>query len=194
MKNTKTLVIYALLTAIIVIMSFTPLGYFRTGTIEITLLTIPVIIGAIILGPVAGAFMGGIFGITSFIQCFGLSPFGTMLLGINPVFTFIVCFFPRVLMGWLCGVIFKTLKGKSADFVSFSVASLSGALLNTVLFMTALMLSFGRTEFIQSLNPEGLSVVSFVIAFVGINGLIEAVACFIVGTAISRSVYKYANR
>lgn len=194
MKNTKTLVIYALLTAIIVIMSFTPLGYFRTGTIEITLLTIPVIIGAIILGPVAGAFMGGIFGITSFIQCFGLSPFGTMLLGINPVFTFIVCFFPRVLMGWLCGVIFKTLKGKSADFVSFSVASLSGALLNTVLFMTALMLSFGRTEFIQSLNPEGLSVVSFVIAFVGINGLIEAVTCFIVGTAISRSVYKYANR
>lgn len=194
MKNTKTLVIYALLTAIIVIMSFTPLGYFRTGTIEITLLTIPVIIGAIILGPVAGAFMGGIFGITSFIQCFGLSPFGTMLLGINPVFTFIVCFFPRVLMGWLCGVIFKALKGKSADFVSFSVASLSGALLNTVLFMTALMLSFGRTEFIQSLNPEGLSVVSFVIAFVGINGLIEAVTCFIVGTAISRSVYKYANR
>jgi len=175
-------------------MSFTPLGYFRTGAIEITLLTIPVIVGAIILGPAAGAFMGGVFGLTSFIQCFGLSPFGAVLLGINPVYTFIICFIPRVLMGWLCGVIFKALKNRTPKFVSFSVASLSGSLLNTIFFMSALMLLFGNTEYIQSFNPEGLSVISFVIAFVGANGLIEAAACFIVGTAISRAVYKYTNR
>lgn len=194
MKNTKTLVIYALLTAIIIIMSFTPLGYLKTGAVEITFLTIPVIVGAIILGPGAGAFLGGVFGITSFIQCFGLSPFGVVLFGINPIYTFIVCFLPRLLMGWLCGVIFKALKGKTHDFVSFSIASLSGALLNTVFFMTALMLFFGNTEFIKSLNPQGLPVISFVIALVGFNGLIEAVACFVIGSAISRAVYKYANR
>ena len=46
-----------------------------------------VVIGAIILGPTAGAILGGVFGITSFIQCFGISAFGTLLFGINPVLT-----------------------------------------------------------------------------------------------------------
>lgn len=194
MKNTKTLVIYALLTAIIFIMSFTPLGYLKTAGIEITFITIPVIIGAIMLGPGAGAFLGGIFGITSFIQCFGLSPFGAALLGINPFYTFVVCVFPRILMGLFCGLIFKVLKNKTSKLLSFSIASLSGALLNTILFMTTLMLLFGNSAFIKGLNTAGLSVASFVMAFVGFNGIIEAVTCFILGTAISRAVYKYADR
>ncbi len=70
---------------------------------------IPVVIGAIILGPGAGAVLGAVFGLTSFVQCFGLDTFGTTLMGIQPVYTFIMCMFPRILMGTLCGVIFKGL-------------------------------------------------------------------------------------
>ena len=56
----------AVLTAIILIMAFTPLGYLRTAGLEISLITIPVVIGAMITGPAAGAVLGGVFGITSF--------------------------------------------------------------------------------------------------------------------------------
>lgn len=107
--KTGRMVQLAILTAIILLMAFTPIGYLHFGIIEITLIMIPVIIGAIVLGPGAGAFLGGMFGLTSFIQCFGMSAFGAALLSIQPVLTFLVCMIPRILMGWLCGLIFKGL-------------------------------------------------------------------------------------
>ena len=194
-KKTKhrliTLTQLAILTAIIVVMAFTPLGYLRMPGLEITFITIPVVVGAIVMGPGAGAALGAIFGLTSFFQCFGMSPFGAALLGINPVLTFIVCFVPRTLMGLLTGWIFKAFRKK--NFVAFGVSSLSGALLNTILFMTALILLFGGTDYIQEMQA-GANVFAFVIAFVGINGLVEAIVCFILGAAISKAVYVFNQK
>ncbi len=96
--TTKQFVEMALLTAVIVLMAFTPIGYIKTFGLEITLIVVPVTVGAVTLGPLAGAVLGAVFGITSFLQCFGMSAFGTMLLGIQPVFTFFVCVASRVLM------------------------------------------------------------------------------------------------
>ena len=86
-------------------MAFTPIGYIKTAGLEITLIVVPVAVGAVTLGPTAGAILGGVFGITSFIQCFGMSQFGALLLGINPFLTFLVCVPTRILMGWLTGLI-----------------------------------------------------------------------------------------
>lgn len=88
--STKYLVEMALLVAIILLMAFTPIGYIKTAGLEITLIVVPVAVGAVTLGPTAGAILGGVFGITSFIQCFGMSQFGALLLGINPFLTFLV--------------------------------------------------------------------------------------------------------
>ena len=138
-NKTRKLTQMALLTAIILLMAFTPLGYLRTGVVEITFIMIPVVVGAILMGPGAGAILGGVFGLTSFIQCFGMSALGAMLLQVNWFFTFVVCFVPRVLMGWLAGLIFKALyKVDKTRLVSFAVASLSGAVLNTIFFVGSL--------------------------------------------------------
>ena len=107
--KTSRMVQLAILTAIIFLMGFTPIGFLHVGAVEITFIMIPVIIGAIVIGPGAGAFLGAMFGLASFIQCFGMSAFGSTLLGIQPVFTFLVCMVPRILMGWLCGLIFRGL-------------------------------------------------------------------------------------
>ena len=122
-NKTRKLTQMALLTAIILLMAFTPLGYLRTGVVEITFIMIPVVVGAILMGPGAGAILGGVFGLTSFIQCFGMSALGAMLLQVNWFFTFVVCFVPRVLTGWLAGLIFKALyKVDKTRLVSFAVA------------------------------------------------------------------------
>lgn len=184
----------AILIAILLLMAFTPLGYIRFGGLEITFLTVPVIIGAIILGPVEGAILGGIFGLTSFAQCFGMSTFGAILLGINPILTFIVCFVPRTLMGLCCGLIFGGLsKIDKTGIVSFGAASLSGALLNTVFFMSSLVLCFYNTEYIQSIVTAlgATNPFHFVVLFVGLQGLVEAVVCFIVGTAVSKALHRF---
>ncbi len=166
-KITKT----GLLIAIIILLAFTPLGYLKLGIIEITLITIPVVVGAIIMGPKIGALLGFIFGLTSFIQCFGMSPFGAVLLGINPIFTFILCLIPRTLMGYLVGIISENVfKDK------YWLNCLIGALLNTILFTLSLILLFGGTPFIQDLMRSLFvdNFFSFAIAFVGLNGLLEA--------------------
>ena len=123
--STKYLVEMALLVAIILIMAFTPIGYIRTAGLEITLIVVPVAVGAVTLGPAAGAILGGVFGVTSFIQCFGMSPFGAALLGINGFLTFLVCVPTRILMGWLTGLIYKGLrKTKLPSGVSVTISNL----------------------------------------------------------------------
>ncbi|NLL73037.1 MAG: ECF transporter S component [Clostridiales bacterium] len=181
----------ALLTAIIVIMAFTPIGYINMVGLSITLIGIPVIIGAITLGPMAGAILGGIFGLTSFARAFGLEPFGTALFAISPIGTFITCMVPRVLMGWLTGLIFHFLKkSDKTKFVSYVITSISGAILNTVLFMASLMIFFYKSELIQGMARDlnVSSVVPLIIAMVGFNALAEIITSGILGTAIAKPV------
>ena len=182
------LVLTALLTALIIVMAFTPLGYLKAGAIEITFITIPVIIGAVLLGPVGGLFLGAVFGITSFIQCFGMSTFGVALFSVSPLRTAIV---PRVLMGWLTAVIFKAVSSKDkTSFVQYLVASIAGPLLNTILFTGTLLLLFNNAPIIIQLKEQfgSTNVMAFAAAFVGVNGLIEAGVCAVLGTALCKAL------
>ena len=191
--DTVYMVEMALLIAIILIMAFTPIGYIRTLGLEITLIVVPVAVGAVTLGPSAGAVLGAVFGITSFIQCFGMSPFGAVLLSINPVYTFIVCVFSRVLMGWLTGWLYKAfLKISLLKKASVVLANLCCPLMNTLFFLGTLILFFYQTEYIQEM-AQGMGAgnpLVFVLLFVGVNGLVEAAACFVVGSAISQALKK----
>lgn len=192
--DSKRLTQMALLIAIIVLMAFTPLGYLKTAGVEITFIMIPVVIGAIVLGPGAGALLGAVFGATSFIQCFGMSAFGTMLLQTNWFYTFVACMVPRVLMGWLSGLIFRLLyRRDKTKLASFAVASLSGALLNTLFFVASIGLLFYNTM-LGMATQSGVSVLSFMLTFITFNTLLESVVCLVIGTAVSKAVYKIVNR
>jgi uncharacterized membrane protein len=188
--KTLYMVKLALMIAIIFVMAFTPLGYLHTLGLDITFLTVPVAVGAIILGPKGGAVCGLAFGATSLLQAFmGISAFTAMLLNINPVGTIITCLVPRVLEGWLCGLIYQGVR-KIAKNGAYFVASLACPLMNTVFFMSSLVLFFYQTDYIQGF-VQTLGVknpLMFVVAFVGVQGLIEAAACFVIASAVSRTL------
>lgn len=189
--STTKLVEMALLVAIILLMAFTPIGYIKTLGLEITLIVVPVTVGAITLGPAAGAVLGAVFGLTSFIQCFGMSPFGAVLLSINPFTTFIVCVVSRVLMGWLTGLIYQGLKKiQPIRKVAVFITSLIGPLLNTLFFMGTLVIFFYQTEYIQGIADSlgASNALTFIVGFVGVNGLIEAVVCFVLGSAVAKAL------
>lgn len=195
-KRTLKLVQLALFTAIILLMAFTPLGYIKTPGLEITLLVVPVAVGAIILGPTAGAILGGVFGITSFIQAFG-GPLGAALLSISVVGTFVLCVITRILMGWLTGLIFQAMKRwDRTRLISHATANLSAALLNTVLFMTTFILLFYNTEYVQGIVTAlgATNPIHFIVLFVTVNGLIEALICFLVGTAVSKAIELFTTK
>ena len=185
-QRIRRLVVCAMLMAIIIIMGFTPLGFIKIGIVEITFLTVPVVIGAATLGWQYGGLLGGVFGTVSFIQCFGLSPFGATLLAINPFLTFVICLIPRVCIGIFAGLLFDVLKKHDkTKILSFAASTLLGAVTNTVLFVGFLLLFFGRTEYIQSF---GSNVWNIIVTIVGFNGLIEIVVCTVVATALSKVI------
>lgn len=195
-KLQKT-VLMAVLIAILILMSVTPLGYLKTAGLEITFNLIPVAIGAVVLGPAAGAALGAVFGITSYCQCLGIlgySAFGAALNAINPVLTIITCIVPRILCGWIPGLLFKWLSGfDKTKFLSHAAACLSCPIVNTLLFMTCVMGFFGRSDVIMGLRGSR-SIIGFVLVFVGINGLVEAVSCFVIATAVAKALTVFTSK
>jgi len=191
-KRTLYLVQLTVLIAILLLLEVTGLGYIKTPGIEFTIMTVPVIVGAMILGPGAGTVLGTVFGLTSFFQALsGKSPFGAMLLNLNPVGTFITTVPTRVLVGLLCGLIYVALKKHSSHkTLRYTLASLSGALLNTILFMSTLLLFFYNSELLQGFAQQlgTNSPITFVFAFVGVQGLLEALICAVLGTAIAQAL------
>ena len=195
--KTRRLVYTSLLAALMIVMHYT-FGYLTTGGLEICFLMVPVLIGAVLVGPACGTFLGALFGLSSFLSCLGVghpSAFGATLFSIQPVHTVVLCFIPRILMGFLVGWIYRWIVRKShKTMLSVLIASFSGAFLNTLFFMSALILLFGSSDYIQGI-AAGLgaadNVLKFVALFVGVNGLIEAAACLIIGTALSRALLRY---
>lgn len=198
MANTSTtrirqMVQLSILTAIILVLSFTPLGYLRVGTLSITFIPVPVVIGAILLGPGAGAFLGTVFGLTSFAQCFGMDPFGTALMSINVFATLIMCVGSRALMGLLSGLIYrlcaKLADGKSEtakknlEPVMFAVSSASAPLLNTVFFMSLLYLFFRDAPIVVGAFGS-TPFFAFVFSAGALNAICELLASLVIGTAV----------
>ena len=184
-RSRKTTLL-GLLTAILMVFGMTPLGYLNIGPLAISFNMIPVAIGAAALGPVGGAILGGVFGMTSFLQCIGIggsSAMGVILFDINPFLAFVQRFVPRVLAGFLVGVIYSAARRFCKPGLAGGIAGFFAAFLNTVLFMGALILLFGNTQYLTDLIA-GRNVLLFVCTFVGINAVAEMLATTLVAGAL----------
>ena len=189
-QKTTKLVLLGLLTAILFVMSYTPLGYLKIFGIEITFNVIPVAIAAIALGTSGGATVGAVFGLTSFLQCIqGTSLFGATLLSINPILTAIVCFLPRILSGLVSGAVHKPLSQKLGNKVTCFITGFLSAFLNTLFFMTVLIILFGKTDYIMGMRGD-MNLIAFICAFVGINAVFEMLASTIITGAVGNALYK----
>lgn len=188
----KELTLMGLLTAVLLVMSFTPLGFLTIGPLAITLNMIPVAIGAIALGPKGGAILGAVFGITSFLQCIGIggtSPMGVILFDINPALAFVQRFVPRLVMGILTAYIYKFAKKAIGSTASSYLAGFCAAFFNTALFMGFLVLLFGNTEYMTELM-NGKNVIVFICTFVGINAVFEMLASTVLTGIIVKALEK----
>ena len=189
----------ALLMAIIILMTFTPLGYLPTPWgLSITLIVIPVAIGGIVLGAKAGAFLGLVFGLFSFIKTF--TPMGSflniaMLEASLPRFI-ILCIVPRVLVGWLPALLYRKLKQiTKLRTISQAICCFLTPIFNTLFYMTACWLLFADTWLAHTGNTgSGVNVLALMLGTVAVNGIVEAVACLVLGTAVSKALLHTLHR
>ena len=199
MKNAKTtgLVLLALFAAIILVLAFTPLGFIQLPFIKATIVHVPVIVGAVLLGPKKGAFLGGLFGLTSLINntltpaamSFAFSPFipvpGT---DSGSLWALVTCFIPRILVGvvpyFVAKAFEKGTNGKGRIF-AYAAAGVSGALTNTLLVMNGIYFIF-REAFAQLRNLPVAEAYSAVIAVIVGNGIPEAIVAGVVAGTVCR--------
>jgi len=204
MKNKKEineLVLTSLFAAIIIIMAFTPLGYIPLGVINATIIQIPVIIGALFCGPKQGAFLGFLFGFTSFLKntitpatlsAFVFSPVlaANMFGAKGALFSSFICFVPRILVGVIPYFVYKGMKKCSKrKTLNFAVAGITGAFTNTCLVMGSIYLLY-KDAYAAAQGIEPSAVLGVIAGIVGFNGVIEAVLSGVLVSALGLALNK----
>ena len=184
-----------LLAAIEIVMKLIGLGSVPVGPLYMSFLTVPIAVGAMTLGPSAGAILGAVFGLVSFKDAMtGASAMTGVFFQISPVHTFILCVVMRAIMGFCVGLLFKALRfiDRKGGW-SYFIGALSAPLLNTLFFMGYIVAVFYQTEYIQGLvSTKGASnPLMFVVLLVGVQGLIEAIVCCAAGGVITRAVSSF---
>ncbi len=196
-QNIRRMTELSLLMAIVLLMGFTPLGYLPTPWgLHVTLIVIPVAVGGIVLGPKAGTFLGVVFGLTSFFKTFGSAGLGPVMLEANPFGFFILCLVPRVLVGLLPALLYKYLSRFSKlRTLSQAVCCFLTPICNTVLYMTAMWLLFADTWLnFNGASGSGFSLLWLMLSGVAVNGVAEALACLVIGTAVSKALIRFLHR
>lgn len=188
----------ALLVAIEVVMKTIGLGSVPVGPLYMSFLTVPIAVGAIIMGPMAGMILGGVFGFVSFMDAIkGASIMTSNLLAVSPVHTFMLCFGMRVLMGLCVGWVYQGMTKLCRNrMVNCFVTSLSAPLLNTLLFMGYIVLAFYQTEYVQGLVAANgaANPIMFIVLLVGFQGVVEAIVCSATGTAVAGGLQRALKR
>lgn len=191
-KNLQFWTRLALLIAVQFAMRLLGLGKVPVGPLNMSFLTLPIAVGGIIMGPVAGMVLGAVFGACSFYDALsGAGGMTAAFLSISVVHTFILCVVMRMLMGAGCGLVYKLVrKADSKGTWSYFVGAISAPLLNTLFFMGYICLVFYQTEYVQNLVAvKGASnAFMFVILLVGVQGLVEAVVCGVLGGIVGKAL------
>ena len=165
------------------------------GPPYMSFLTLPIAVGAITMGPAAGAILGGVFGAVSFYDAVtGASAMTGALFQVSPVNTFILCVGMRVLMGLCVGLVFNGLKRLDKPGTwSYIVSAMCAPGLNTLFFMGYIVLAFYGCDYIQNIVAAkgAANPFMFVVLLVGVQAIFEWVLCCVVAGAVSLPVRKY---
>ena len=193
-KNTKlnNLVLLALFVALELVFRLIGLGRVPVGPLNMSFMTVPIAVGAMLMGPWQGMLLGTVFGLCSLWDAVtGAGGMTNIFFGISPVHTVILCVGTRALMGLVTGLIFQAVhKVDKTNMVSYFVGAFFAQFLNSLLFMGYIVLAFYGTEYVQSLaaNKGAANPFMFVVLLVGLQGLIEVLVCTITGGAVSKGV------
>lgn len=180
----KNVTILGVLTAIIVVLQIFG-SYFRIGTISLSFVLVPIVIGGILTGVIGGTILGFIFGVITLVMgIVGADQFTFILFSDHPFLTILTCVIKGSAAGFISGFVYKLLKNKNLTLSTFA-ASAVAPIVNTGLFIVG---AFCMADTLNSnFVAENSNVVYFIfIGCAGINFLIELA----INLVLAPSVYK----
>ena len=179
-EQVKKLVLMALLTALVAVLAYLG-GFIKLGSFaSINLTLVPVVVGAALYGPAAGAWLGGVSAATFF-----LTADSAFWLGLSIPGTIITVFVKGIMAGLCAGLVFNLLKSKN-KYLAVLVSAIVAPVVNTGIFLLGCLVFFMDTVSAGA-TAEGTSIAMYlIVAFVGLNFVFELIANIVVSPAIVR--------
>ena len=180
--STERLVLLALLTALVAILSYFG-GFIKIGGLaSISLTLIPVVLGAALLGPSAGAWLGGVSAVVFFTTVDAVFWFGLSVPG-----TVITVMVKGIMAGLCAGLVYKALE-KHNRYLAILVSAVVAPVVNTGIFLIGCLIFFIDTV-IAGAASEGMGLFGYlIVAFVGLNFVFELAVNMILSPAIARLI------
>ncbi len=197
-RKTQTMVMTAAFAALIILLAFTPgIGYIPLGFINATTVHIPVILGAIMLGPKCGAFLGAVFGLTSLINNTFINPNTPTAFVFSPfvsgggIKSIIICFVPRILVGVAAYFVYAGIKRllkerKGSVSAALVIGGIAGSLTNTLLVMNGIFVLFGDQW--AAAKGIGDAIYMSILGVIVGSGIPEAVVAGIITLAAGQAL------
>lgn len=199
-QKIRQMVLLSVLTAMVMVLQLAG-NYVRLpimGT-TVSLVLIPIALGAMLLGPAAGAWLGLVFGAVVYIQCgvMGMDAFTAFLFNAHPIVTLLICVVKSTLAGFLAGLVYKLLKNKNEILAVFLAAAVT-PIVNTGVFIIGCFAILSTIESFIAVNQEFFGDVSGVyflfIVCAGINFVFEFILNMVMAPAIERIIHIFARR
>ena len=200
-KDAKWMAGVAMMAAIVVLLANTPLGMIPLVVTKATTVHIPVILGAILFGPLAGGILGGVFGICSVIintftpalTSFAFSPFmsTTGLSGaVKALWVAVGC---RILIGVAAGWLWRALsRTRVNSWTALSIVGFTGSMVNTVTVMGSIFLLFTQ-QYAQAKEVALEAVSGLILTTVLANGIPEAIVSTVLVAVIGKNLLRFAK-
>lgn len=183
--STRRLVGMSIFAAMVVVLQIFA-TFVKFGPFSITLALAPIVVGAALYGPKAGAWLGTAFGAVVLIMCImGADIGGSILWNVNPAVTAILCIVKGAAAGYISGLMYKALSGKSVTFRVIA-AALCSPIVNTGIFILA-MVFFYRTTLVEWAGGSDLFIYVFS-GLIGVNFLVELLVNTALAPVIARII------
>ena len=176
----QRLTLLALFTALVALLAYLG-GFIKIGGFaSISLTLIPVVLGAALCGPLAGAWLGAVAGAVFF-----MTADAAFWLGLSVAGTIITVMVKGIASGWLAGIVYKLIEKKNR-YVAVMTAAVVCPVVNTGIFLLGCFVFF-MDAVTSGAAAEGLSLGSYIIIFfVGLNFVFELLTNIILSPAIVR--------
>jgi len=200
-KDTRWLASVALMMAIVILLANTPFGMIQLPVIKATTVHIPVILGAILLGPLAGSILGATFGICSMISntlaptllSFAFSPFMSMTGLVGVVKALWISVGCRIMIGLVTGWLWIFFKKVNLNgLIALPVTGFTGSMVNTVFVMGSIYLLFA-SQYADAKNVGIDAVWGLIMVTVTASGIPEAIVAAILVALIGKVMQRLVN-
>lgn len=195
-RDTRYMATLSMLCGVLLVMGMTGIGFIPLPVIKATTMHIPVILGAVLLGPSAGGILGGLFGLCSIwantttpgLLSFAFSPFMTTEGLVGAAKSLWIALGCRILFGLAAGWLWKLCKKIfRQDYIALPVTAAVSTICHTVFVMGSIYLLLAQ-QYAAAKNVAISAVFGLVMGTVTASGIPEAIIAAILVTVIGKSL------